>query len=538
MLRITQLKVSIDKIEEEKEIATLKKEVSKFMRIEEGRILDVRIQKKSIDARKKAEIKYIYTVDVTITKEEQYIKRNRNQNITVAKDTQYSFVPTGKKPLKNPIIVVGTGPAGLFCAYMLAKEGYRPIVLERGADIDTRVADVNTFWKTRKLDPESNVQFGEGGAGTFSDGKLNTVVKDVSGRNRLVYETFVNHGGPKEILYQNKPHIGTDRLRDVVRSMREQIIAWGGEVRFKSKMTDLVIENGRIKAVMVNDKEQIACDVCVLALGHSARDSFEMMYNRGIPMEQKNFAIGLRIEHPQEMISRSQYGEAYHKLPAADYKLTYHASNGRSIYSFCMCPGGYVVNSSSEEGHMVVNGMSNYKRDAINANSALVVNVTTEDFEGDSPLAGMYFQRKYEKAAYDLANGFVPVQRFGDFKEDKESKNLGVIKPNIKGEYALSNLRKCIPLYVADAIIEGVEYFEGKIAGFGNEDAILSGVETRTSSPVRILRNEGLESNILGLYPCGEGAGYAGGITSAAMDGIKVFEAIATCYTNKKLKIL
>lgn len=532
MLRITQLKVSIDKIEDEKEIKQLKKEAAKMMHIEEGRIVDLTIVKKSIDARKKAEIKYIYAVDVAILKEEQFIKRNRNQNIVVANNTLYSFAPTGTKPLKNPPVVVGTGPAGLFCAYMLAKEGYRPIVLERGADVDTRVSDVNGFWKSRKLNPESNVQFGEGGAGTFSDGKLNTVVKDPSGRNRLVYETFVNHGGPKEILYQNKPHIGTDRLRDVVRSMREQIIAWGGEVRFHSKMTDLVIENGQIIAVMVNDKEQIDCEVCVLALGHSARDSFEMMHGRGIPMEQKNFAIGLRIEHPQEMISKSQYGEEYPKLPAADYKLTYHASNGRSIYSFCMCPGGYVVNSSSEEGHMVVNGMSNYKRDAINANSALVVNVTTEDFEGDSPLAGMYFQRNYEKAAYELAQGFVPVQRFGDFRDNIESNSIGNITPNIKGEYALSNLRKCVPNYVADAIIEGVEYFEGKIAGFGNEDAILSGVETRTSSPVRILRNEGLQSAILGIYPCGEGAGYAGGITSAAMDGIKVYEAIASCFTK------
>ena len=533
MIRITQLKVSIDKIKDGREVEQLKKEAARSLHIEPAKIEELVIRKKSIDARKSAEIKYIYTIDVSVSKEEQLLKRNHNQNITIAKDTKYSFAPTGHQKPKHRPVVVGTGPAGLFCAYMLAKAGYKPIVLERGADVDTRVADVNDFWKTRKLKPESNVQFGEGGAGTFSDGKLNTVVKDPSGRNRLVYEIFVEHGAPEEILYQNKPHIGTDRLRDVVRSMRQQIIAWGGEVRFYSKMTDLLIEEGKLIGVLVNDSIKLDCNLCVLALGHSARDSFEMMYQRKLPMEQKNFAIGLRIEHPQEIISKSQYKEAYHKLPPADYKLTYHASNGRSIYSFCMCPGGYVVNASSEEGHMVVNGMSNYKRDAINANSAMVVNVTTEDFEGDSPLAGMYFQRKYEKAAYELGNGRVPIQRFGDFKANEASTSLGEMTPNIKGEYSFANLRKCVPNYVADAIIEGVQYFDSKITGFGNEDALLSGVETRTSSPVRILRNDDLESTVAGIYPCGEGAGYAGGITSAAMDGIKVYEAIANKYSNE-----
>ncbi len=533
MIRIAQLKISIDKVEEGKEGKQLRKEAARLLRIEEARIEELSIRKKSIDARKKSEIKYIYTIDVSVPKEEQILKRNRNQNITLASDKKYSFTPNGALTPKHRPIVVGTGPAGLFCAYMLAKDGFRPIILERGADVDTRVADVNEYWKTRQLKPESNVQFGEGGAGTFSDGKLNTVVKDPSGRNRLIYETFVNHGAPQEILYMNKPHIGTDRLIDVVRSMRQQIIAWGGEVHFNSKMTDLIIEEGKLKGVLVNDTTRIDCSICVLALGHSARDSFEMMYKRNIPMEQKNFAIGLRIEHPQEIINKSQYGDAYKKLPAADYKLTHHASNGRSIYSFCMCPGGYVVNSSSEEGYMVVNGMSNYKRDAINANSAMVVNVSKEDFEGDSPLAGMYFQRQYEKAAYELGKGFVPIQKFGDFKANETSTGFGEVTPNIKGEYTFANLRKCVPNYVAEAIIEGVEYFESKISGFANEDAILSGVETRTSSPIRILRNEGLESEVIGIYPCGEGAGYAGGITSAAMDGIKVYEAIASRYSNK-----
>ncbi len=534
MLRITQLKISIDNINEENEEKKLRKEAAKLLRVQPENIEKLVIRKKSIDARKKPEIKFIYTIDVSFPKEQQFLKRNKNQNITEAKDTRYTFMASGEEELTSRPVVVGTGPAGLFCAYMLAKDGYRPVVLERGADVDTRVEDVNDFWKTRQLKPESNVQFGEGGAGTFSDGKLNTVVKDPSGRNMLVYQTFVAHGAPKEILYLNKPHIGTDKLRTVVRSMREQIIAWGGEVHFHSKMTDLIIENDRLVGVMVNGSERIDCNLCVLALGHSARDSFEMMYKRNLPMEQKNFAIGLRIEHPQDIISHSQYGDSYYKLPAADYKLTHHASNGRSIYSFCMCPGGYVVNSSSEEGYMVVNGMSNYKRDAKNANSAMVVNVSSEDFEGDSPLAGMYFQRQYEKAAYELGKGYIPVQRFGDFKEDKESTVLGEVCPSMKGEYTLTNLRHCVPKYVAEAIVEGVEYFESKIKGFGNEDAVLSGVETRTSSPVRILRNENYESTIQGIYPCGEGAGYAGGITSAAMDGIKVYEAIAKRYAKYK----
>ena len=364
---------------------------------------------------------------------------------------------------------------------------------------------------------------------------MNTVVKDEWGRNRLIYETFVAHGAPEEILYQNKPHIGTDRLRSVVRSMREQIIAKGGEVRFHSKVTDIVYNNGKVTEVVVNDSEHIEAELVVLAIGHSARDTFEMLHKNGVYMEKKNFAIGVRIEHPQEIINHSQYAEAAEKLPAAEYKLTYQASNGRSIYSFCMCPGGFVVNSSSEEGHLVVNGMSNYKRDERNANSAMIVAVTPADFEDDSPLAGMHFQRKWEKAAYELCGGLVPVQRFGDLKENQVTTELGSVVPNIEGIYSFGDLRKCLPSYVIDTIIEGVEYFDGKISGFGNDDSILVGVETRTSSPVRITRGETLESNnVLGLYPCGEGAGYAGGITSAAIDGIKVFEAIAKEYNAFK----
>lgn len=530
MIRISQLKINIDRIEGKNEYEVVCQEALKQLRVKRDKVLSFEIIKKSIDARKKPDVKYIYTVDVAMNGEQQFLKNNKNANITEAKRNVYSFEPTGAREMSIRPIVIGTGPAGLFCAYMLAKNGYRPLVLERGADVDTRVKDVATFWETNKLNVESNVQFGEGGAGTFSDGKLNTVVKDELGRNRLIYETFVSHGAPEEILYQNKPHIGTDKLRNVVRSMREEIIRLGGEVRFNSKVTEILYKDNKVSEIVVNNTEHIPAELVVLAIGHSARDTFEMLHRKGIYMEKKNFAIGVRIEHPQSIINQSQYGDAAGKLPAAEYKLTYQASNGRSIYSFCMCPGGFVVNSSSEEGHLVVNGMSNYKRDERNANSALIVAVTPADFEDDSPLAGMHFQRKWEKAAFEVGGGLVPVQRFGDLKQNQVSTALGTVTPNIEGKYTLADLRKCLPSYVIDTIIEGVEYFNSKISGFGDEDAILVGVETRTSSPIRITRGDKLQSNIANLYPCGEGAGYAGGITSAAIDGIKVYEAIAAEY--------
>ncbi len=530
MIRISQIKVNIDRIIGKDEYAVVLKEAAKALRMDMSKLHKMEIMKRSIDARKKPEIKYIYQVDVAIDHEEKFMKRNKNNNITVAKRKKYNFRPVGTTELKTRPVVVGSGPAGLFAAYMLSLNGYEPILLERGADVDTRVKDVNEFWKTAKLNPESNVQFGEGGAGTFSDGKLNTVVKDELGRNRFIYETFVAHGAPEDILYSNKPHIGTDRLRDVVKGMRQEIIDFGGEVRFHSKVTDINCEGNKIVSVVVNGTETIETDVVVLAIGHSARDTFEMLHEKGIPMEKKNFAIGARIEHPQNIINHSQYGDAADKLPAADYKLTYHASNDRGVYSFCMCPGGFVVDSSSEEGHLVVNGMSNYDRGEKNANSAIIVQVTAEDFEDESPLAGMYFQRKWEKAAYNVANGIVPVQRFGDFCDNKVTSSFGTVTPNIKGQYTMGNIRECLPSYVAESMIEGIKYFDSKIAGFGNPDALLVGVETRTSSPVRINRNEDRESTVRGLYPCGEGAGYAGGITSAAIDGIKVYEAIAKEY--------
>ncbi|BBF42285.1 NAD(FAD)-utilizing dehydrogenase, sll0175 homolog [Lachnospiraceae bacterium KM106-2] len=535
MIRLTQIKIPVETVGKHKEAEQeeLRTHIMKMLRISAASIKEIKIVKRSIDARKKNDIRYIYAIDVVVDNENKILHKCKNPNVTKSKDNHYRFRPTGDQPLTKRPIIIGTGPAGLFCAYMLAKEGYNPIVLERGEDVDTRMKDVTTFWETNKLNPNSNVQFGEGGAGTFSDGKLNTMVKDELGRGRKVLETFVEHGAPEQITFINKPHIGTDHLVTIVKSMREEINHLGGEVRFHSTVTDFIIEKDEIKGVIINGTETLLSDIVVLAIGHSSRDTFEVLHKKGIDMSKKSFAIGVRIEHPQDIIDHAQYGEQCCVLPAADYKLTYQAKTHRSIYSFCMCPGGFVVNSSSEEGHLVVNGMSNYLRNEKNANSAMIVGVNPEDFEDDSPLAGVNFQRKWEKLAYEAGKGLVPIQLFGDLCQNRESTTLGGITPNLKGNYTLSNLTKCLPNYVTDTLIEGIQYFNHKIPGFSNEEAILSGVETRTSSPVRITRDEQFEASVSGLYPCGEGAGYAGGITSAAMDGIKVYEAIASKYRAK-----
>lgn len=539
MIKITQLKLSIDHTEQD-----LVKAIHKTLKLKNHQLKSYRLLKKSIDARKKHEIKYIYAIDVELAmdkrEEAALVKRLKNANVAMSDTKYYNFRPTGGEELKVRPVVVGTGPAGLFAAYMLAKDGYRPIVVERGQDVDQRIQSVEKFWEDNKLNPESNVQFGEGGAGTFSDGKLNTLVKDETGRNKKVLEIFVEHGAPEDIQYLNKPHIGTDQLRGIVKSMREEIIAYGGEVRFNTKVTDFVITNGKVTAVELNHEEMLPCEIVVVAIGHSARDTFEMIHKCGVKMQQKAFAIGLRAEHPQKLISEAMYGEDYEKLPTADYKVTHKASNGRGVYSFCMCPGGFVVNSSSEEGHLVVNGMSNYKRDERNANSAIIVTVTPEDFAADSeltakfgadyPLIGMEFQRKWEKKAYEEGNSLVPVQKFGDLCSNKKSDKIGKVQPNLKGKYQLANLNNCLPKFIVETIVEGMQAFDHRIPGFADEDVILEGVETRTSSPIRMTRNENFVGNYEGFYPCGEGAGYAGGITSAAIDGIKVYEAIAKKY--------
>lgn len=536
MIQVSQIKLPIAHEE-----VDLKNAIEKALKIKGD--FEYKIVKKSLDARKKEDLKYIYSVAVTVEEEEKVLKRAKNKNAVIASEVTYQFPKHGTQTMKHRPVVVGAGPAGLFCAWMLAREGYRPLVLERGKDVEERVKTIEHYWNTKELDPECNVQFGEGGAGTFSDGKLNTGVKDKWGRNKEVLKTFVQYGAPEEILYWNKPHIGTDLLRDVIKNMRNDICAMGGEVRFSSKVTDIRVKPleeateqkiSSIEAICVNEEEWIPCETLVIAVGHSARDTFSMLYDKQLFMTKKAFAIGLRAEHPREMINRSQYGESYDEkyLPTADYKLVHHAKNGRSVYSFCMCPGGFVVNSSSEQGRIVVNGMSNYKRDAKNSNTAIVVNVTPEDFMDDSPLAGVAFQRKWEELAYLAggSDGSVPIQLFKDFEKNQVTTELGQVEPSLKGQYAFANLRDCLPTYVADAIIEGIHEFEHKIKGYSRGDSILTGVETRTSSPLRMERDEDFLSNIKGLYPCGEGAGYAGGITSAGIDGIKVAEAIGKKY--------
>ena len=536
MIRINQMKLNIAHTP-----ADLERKILKTLRIKREDLQDFQIRRQSIDARKKPDLYYVYSVDVTVKDEAKVKKSVKSGQVQFqVKQDAYHFETTGTKQLSHRPVIIGTGPAGLFCGYMLASHGYRPILLERGADVEQRTKDVETFWKSGKLDPVSNVQFGEGGAGTFSDGKLNTLVKDKFGRNHEVLRIFVKHGAPESITYQSKPHIGTDVLSAVVKKMREYICEKGGEVRFHSQVTDIqtVSDNGEtiLRKLEVYDSEKKATylldtALAVLAIGHSARDTFSMLYHHGLPMQPKAFAVGVRMEHPQEMINQDQYGKNYpSSLPAAPYKLTANLANGRGVYTFCMCPGGYVVNASSEEHRLAVNGMSYSRRDGQNANTAVIVTVTPEDFGSAHPLAGIEFQRKLEEAAYREGDGNVPVQLFGDFCENRTTEQLGAVIPQIKGMYTFANVRNIFPEIIADSLEEGILAFDHKLPGYARYDAVVSGVESRTSSPVRIVRDQSLQSEIRGIYPCGEGAGYAGGITSAAMDGIKVAEMIASIY--------
>lgn len=527
MIRITQLKLPVGHTPEQ-----LKKKIAKTLKCAED-TFSYETVRQSLDARHKDDKKFVYTVDVKTAAEQKILRRVHNNNIMSINKKDYQFPLPGTEKLEHVPVIVGSGPAGLFCAWYLARAGYRPLVLERGQEAQKRKETVDCFWKDGVLDPDSNVQFGEGGAGTFSDGKLNTLVKDPNGRNHEVLKRFVEAGAPEEIVYQQKPHLGTDVLIGIVETMRHQIEEMGGSFRFETKVTDLCIENGHLTAVEVNNEEKISADACVLALGHSARDTFDMLHRRGVYMEPKSFAVGLRMEHPQKMINYDLYGEEENEfLGAASYKVTHTCENGRGVYSFCMCPGGYVVNASSEQGMLAVNGMSYQARDSKNANSALIVTVTPEDFPEEGPLGGIAFQRELEKRAWELGKGRIPVQLFGDFKLHQKSSVFGEIEPQMKGAYVLADVRSILPKEIGDSIEEGVLAFGRKLKGFDRNDAILSGVESRTSSPVRIVRNREGYSNIEGIYPCGEGAGYAGGITSAAMDGIKTAEFICEKFRN------
>ena len=518
------------------------------------------IVRRSIDARKKPEVYYTFTFVVKFEDdkvEEHVLKKCRNKNLS--KYNPVIYIPKTKisNNCKRRPVVIGEGPCGLFAGYILAMAGYKPIIIERGDKVDKRVEKVDDFWSTGSVDENTNVQFGEGGAGTFSDGKLNTLVKDKTGKNQFVLNTFVKYGANEEILYDAKPHVGTDVLRGVVKNLRDEIISLGGDVINLCRLTDIVIENNFIKAITVDNYSgediiinadllseetinissgvnTIGVDDVILAIGHSSRDTFNKLYSLGVNIEQKNFALGIRIQHPQNMIDNSQYGINHSdKLPPAVYKVTNHTSNNRDVFSFCMCPGGYVVNASSVPGYTCVNGMSYSGRDSINANSALIVAVDRKDFGSDNPLAGMYLQEKLEKKAYEIGNGYIPVQLFSDFCDNKISTDFGEVKPAFKGEIRFANLREIFPKEVSEALIESINKFGYTIEGFDSKDAILAAIESRTSSPIRITRDDTMQSNIKGLYPAGEGAGYAGGIMSAAMDGIRVAEAIIQKYDNE-----
>ena len=545
MIRINQLKLKVTD-----SVVKLKLAAAKVLRIEAKDIATLTVVRRSIDARKKPEIYFSYTVMIETKfsekQEEKLVQKLKNRDVSLDSIPEYrepklNDVIAGVerreffKEEKNRPVVVGFGPAGMFAALLLARAGMHPIVFERGADVDQRIRDVEDLWEQGKLHTESNPQFGEGGAGTFSDGKINTLVKDKEGRSSFVLNLFVGYGADPSITIDAKPHVGTDCLVDIVKNIRREIEALGGEIRFNTKFT--------------YDKERDKDRNIILAIGHSARDTYEELYNAGLEMQAKDFAMGFRVQHSQAMINEDLYGEVDEEtlkaLGQGAYKVTHTAGNGRGVYSFCMCPGGYVVNSSSEEGKLCVNGMSYHARDGKNANAAIIVSVRKSDYDGEhDPLGGIRLQRELEKRAFELKDGKVPVQTYGDFKKNRESteESLGEVKPEIKGQYGFAKLNDIFRFeegskYASlndfnETFVEGMESFEHKLRGFSREDTVLSGIEARTSSPVRIPRNEEFESNISGIYPCGEGAGYAGGIMSAAMDGMKTAEALVKHYNS------
>jgi uncharacterized FAD-dependent dehydrogenase len=538
MLRLTEIKLPLDHDESEIQAAILKK-----LQITAADLISYSIFKRSYDARKRGEIFLVYILDIETTQEKRLLQRfKKDPHVMATPDTTYRFVAQASKDLANRPIVIGTGPCGLFAGLLLAQMGFRPIMLERGKSVRDRSVDTFGFWIKKRLNPESNAQFGEGGAGTFSDGKLYSQVSDPHHYGRKVLTELVNAGADPEILYINKPHIGTYRLVKIVQNMRARIESLGGEIRFESRVEDIHIDQGQVRGVTLASGEYLQSDHVVLAVGHSARDTFQMLLDRGVYIEAKPFSIGFRIEHPQSVIDRCRFGSlAGHPiLGAADYKLVHHCKNGRSVYSFCMCPGGTVVAAASEPGRLVTNGMSQYARDESNANSAIVVGITPDDYPG-SPLAGMDLQRRLEEQAFKLGGEtyYAPGQLVGDFLNHRPSTQLGTVQPSYKPGVQLGDLSTSLPDYAIAAIREALPAFDQKIPGFAMNDAVLTGVETRTSSPIRIKRQENCQSiNTAGLYPAGEGAGYAGGILSAGIDGIRVAEAVALSMLNANERVL
>jgi uncharacterized FAD-dependent dehydrogenase len=539
MLRIAELKLPLDHTDTQLREALLQR-----LGVRDDELIDFTVFKRSYDARKKTAISLIYALEVTVKDEAAVLARlHKDSQVGPSPDTGYHFVADASqvRPGEDRPVVIGMGPCGLFAALILAQMGMRPIVLERGKVVRERTVDTFGFWRQRKLNTESNVQFGEGGAGTFSDGKLYSQVKDPKHYGRKVLTEFVESGAPEEILYVSKPHIGTFRLVKMVEQMREKIIALGGEVRFQAKVSDIVVEGEgsarQLRGVILEGGEQLRTRHLVAAIGHSARDTFQMLYERGVYVEAKPFSIGFRVEHPQSLIDACRFGpNAGNKiLGAADYKIVHHASNGRSVYSFCMCPGGTVVAASSEEGRVVTNGMSQYSRNERNANSAIVVGITPADYPGH-PLAGMAFQRELESRAFVLGGSTydAPGQLMGDFVRGVPSQQFGAVTPSFKPAVHLTDLATSLPEYAIVALREAFVAFDKQIKGYFREDAVLTGVETRTSSPIRIKRDDDtLQSlNTRGLFPAGEGAGYAGGIMSAAIDGIRIAEAVARSMTS------
>lgn len=528
-LIVSNLRASLDD-----DINTLKGIAAKKLKINEKILEKFKIVKQSIDARRRPQISFVYSVTVEVPDSCKVVK---DTDIKVIEDDKQEELVAGNRKLINRPVVIGSGPAGLFAGLILAQNGYNPLILERGECVEKRTEIVNKYWEKGELNAETNVQFGEGGAGTFSDGKLTTRINDR--RCEKVLQEFFESGAHEEILYKAKPHIGSDVLKTVVANMRKRIEAYGGNVRFDSKVTSLIMKKERVVGIVVNDSEEIAADVVVLAIGHSARDTFDALMKNGVKFIQKPFSIGVRIEHPQDMINRVQFGEAagHPALGAADYQLFYKTGE-RTVYSFCMCPGGIVVASASEPGMIVTNGMSEFARDRENANSALVVSVEPQDFGSSYPLAGVEFQRQWERLAFQAGgrDNSAPVQRLEDFINSRNSGKLGIVKPSYTGKVRVTDINMCLPSFITNPMKESISYFDNKLKGFGMKDALLTGVETRTSSPVRIPRGETLEAEgVGGLYPAGEGAGYAGGIVSAAVDGIRIAEQIIRTYSQPTL---